>query len=261
MGQFVKPVLTRGIRVLYSYFAWMRKYSKHPEKYPIELRYKKLHNLIKSVAHSFDIEYIVFGKENIPSSETCCFISNHISNFDPLAFLSVLDEPVAFVSKREVEKFPFVGHCCKDIDCLFMDRNDLKQSLKVMGEVQNDLANKNKNWLIFAEGTRNRDPLSAIRDMHHGTFRPAVRSGAVIVPVAIYGCQRILRKKINFKKFPVFVSFLPAISKEEYEKMTNQELAKMVHDQIQKELTFHLRPSDHEFNLKYNKKKYKFNQV
>ena len=140
-----------------------------------------------------------------------------------------------------------------------MDRKDLKQSLKVMMAVQKDLENKNKNWAIFAEGTRNKDPLAALREMHAGTFRPAVKSKTTIVPAVILGAQRLLKRKPVYKKYPVIISYLKPIPYEEYQNMTNDALAKMVQEQIQKELTYHVRPLYHQLMLKYNKKKYRFN--
>ena len=261
MPHYLKPVTIVGPQILYSYFAWMGKYGKHPEKYPIKKRYAKLSKLLKKLNKSFNALFNVFGLENLPKDENYCFIVNHYSNYDPLALICVLDEPMAFVSKKEVEKFPFVGKCCKSIDCLFMDRNDLKQSLKVMMKVQDDLKAKNKNWAIFAEGTRNKDTMAATREMHPGTFRPAVKSETIIIPVAMYGAHRLLKRKPCFKKYPVTISFLKPIYPEEYKSLSTDELAKRVHNLVLKELTYKIRPLDHELMLKYNKKKYRFNAI
>lgn len=261
MGHYFKPLAFVGPEIIYSYFAWMRKYSNHPEKYPLEKRYKKLSSLLRKLNKSFNAVYHIEGIENIPQDDVFCLVSNHYSNYDPLSFLCVLDKPMAFVSKKEVEKFPFVGRCCKVIDCLFMDRKDLKQSLKVMMKVQDDLKEKNKNWAIFAEGTRNKDTMAAVREMHPGTFRPAVKSRTIIVPVVMYGTHRLLKRKPVFKKYPVSISFLKPIYPEEYEKWSTEELSRYVHDIIQKELTYKIRPYDHEFMLRHNKKKYRFNAI
>lgn len=259
MGHYFKPIMTVGLRIIGSYFAWMRKYAKHQQKYPLETRFKRLKNLLIAVNKSFNAVFKVFGQENLPKDENFCIISNHLSNYDPLAYICTMDKPLAFVSKKEAEKFPFVGKCCKTIDCLFMDRKDLKQSLKVMMAVQKDLEEKKKNWAIFAEGTRNKDPLAALREMHAGTFRPAVKSKTTIVPAVILGAQRLLKRKPVFKKYPVIISYLKPMKYEDYQKYSNDELAKLVRQEIQKELTYHVRPLYHQLMLKYNPKKYRFN--
>ena len=86
---------------------------------------------------------------------------------------------VPFVSllpmEKELEDKPFAGKVITGIDGLFLDRNDLKQSLRIMMKVEDDLKNrKDKNWIIFPEGTRNKDPMKNVKEFHHGTFRPAV---------------------------------------------------------------------------------------
>ena len=35
MGRYLKPALTVGPKIIGSYFSWMNKYAKHPEKYPL----------------------------------------------------------------------------------------------------------------------------------------------------------------------------------------------------------------------------------
>ena len=88
------------------------------------------------------------------------------------------------------------GKIIKGIDGQYIDRNDLKQSLRVMMNVEADLKNKrDKNWIIYPEGTRNRDVMHNLKMFHHGTFRPAVKAGVPIVPVATYGTFRVLQKE------------------------------------------------------------------
>lgn len=251
MKHIIKAGLTAGWDIIFSYFAWMLRYSKHPERTPIEKRYKKVQRLTKHVFKKLNSDFIVNGLENIPE-ETSCFFPNHLSMLDPVLIVSVLDKPISFVAKRETETLPFAGKIIKSIDGEFMDRDDLKQSLKVMQRVQKELENKAKHWCIFPEGTRNKDANSLGQDFHYGSFKPAMRARVPIVPVAIYGTFRVLKKKPEFKRYPVQISFLKPIMPEEYEKMTTQEVAKLVASRVRAEIIFKLRPLDHE--LMYGQK-------
>lgn len=261
MSHYGKAVACAGVPILCSYFAWMRKHSKRKDKYPMDIRYKKMRKLLIRLSNSFNVEYHVEGLENVPN-EVCYFVSNHLSAYDPVALICVLDKPCTFVAKKELENKPFAGKGIDGLDGLFLDRHDLKQSLRVMMKVEDDLKNKkDKNWIIYPEGTRNKDPMAKLKEFHHGTFRPAVKAGVPIVPVATFGTFRVLKKKPNFKRYPVFIKILKPIYPSDYKDMTTQEIAKMVQDIIQKEVDFSLRRLDHLEMIKIGNKNYKFNQV
>ena len=137
MTHYGKSVLYAGPSILWAYFAWMRKFAKHPEKYPEEVRYKKVRKLLIRLSDSFNVEYHVEGMENIPE-EVCCFVSNHLSAYDPVALISCMEKPCTFVAKKELENKPFAGKIIESMAGLFLDRGDLKQSLRIMMKVEED---------------------------------------------------------------------------------------------------------------------------
>ena len=239
----------------------MRKFGKHPEKYPMSVRYKKVRKLLLALNKSFNVNYFVEGQENIPE-ETCCFISNHLSAYDPLSLICVMDKPCTFVAKKELENKPFAGKIIKGMGGLFIDRKDLKQSLRIMMQVEEDLKNKkDKNWIIYPEGTRNKDTMLNLKMFHHGTFRPAVKAGVPIVPVATYGTFRVLKGKPNFKKYPVFIKFLKPLYPEDYKDMSTLDIANYVQGLIEKEVDFNLRSKDHLEMKRIGNKNYRYNKV
>ena len=261
MQHYVKPVLTVGYKIIFQYFSWMIKYSKHPEKYPMDIRYKKVRKLLLDLSKSFNVEYHVEGLENLPEG-TCSFISNHLSAYDPLALICALERPCAFVAKKELQGKPFVSKIIDAMGGLFIDRKDLKQSLRVMMKVEDELKNKkDKDWIIYPEGTRNKDIMNNLKMFHKGTFRPAIKAGVPIVPVATFGTFRVLKSKPNFKKYPVFIKFLKPIYPDDYKDMSTEEVANLVQSQIEREVDFDLRRKDHLEMKKIGNKHYRFNQI
>ena len=245
---------------LWAHFTWILPWSRKIDKIPLEKRYQNVRKLITKANRKLHIEPIVLGKENIPK-ETCCFIANHQGAADPLAFFEILKKPVAFVGKVEIEKMPVVGRVFRLAGGLFLDREDLKQQLKVMMKVQDSLKNKECNWFIFPEGTRNRDQMANLLPFHKGTFRAAMKAGVPIVPVITHGSFRTLSNKARFKKYPTIIKFLKPITPNEYEGKTTDEVSDMVRSMIQKELNFVVRRIDHEEMSKLHSKKYRFNQI
>ena len=127
--------------------------------------------------------------------------------------------------------------------------------------VSNDLINKgDKKWIIFPEGTRNKDPLNNLHPFHHGSFKAAVKANVPIVPVAIYGTQRIFKLKPQYKKYPIHIQYLKPLMPEEYKDMKTPEIAKMVEERIEQAISFDLRKKDHLEMAKIDKK-YRFNKI
>ena len=261
MWKFIRVIFFKaGFPILWNFIFKINKYAKNPDKYDLQKRYNIIRKLSLKINRGFHVEYHVLGKENIPD-EAAYYTCNHLSMYDCLSFITLFDKPTTFVAKVETSKIPFVGKIIQSIGGEFLDRKDLKKSLKLMMRVQDDLCKKNKNWVIFPEGTRNKDQMAPLLEFHHGTFRPAIKSKSIIVPVATYGSFRILKLKPSFKKYPVYMSFLKPITPEEYEGKSTEEIAKLVQDRIQKEIYTKLRKFDDDEMSKISKKDYRFNEI
>ena len=259
MSHWSKAILKAGVPVIWDYFSWMIRYSgKNKDKYPMIKRYNALKKLARRVSKAFDVEFHVEGQQALPEEPFCLF-PNHYSSFDPVLLISVLDKPTTFVAKKELSKVAFLGKCTRAIDGLFIDRKNLKQSLIVMKNVEESLKTKDLNWIIFPEGTRNKDFMANINQFHHGSFRPAYKTGVPIVPVAIYGTDRVLKKRPYYKKYHVFIKFLPALTAETYKDMTTEQIALYAHDLIQKTISYDLVYKFHD--AMKEDRKYQFNKL
>lgn len=260
MWHILRAVLLSSFRIIWGYFSWMISYSRKNCKTPIEKRYKKARKLLLKVNHNLKLDVLVEGKENIPE-ETCCFYSNHMGAADPLLYFAALDKPTTFVAKKEVKNLPFVGKVFKAINGQFLDRDDLKQSLRVMMRVQESLAKGEINWVIFPEGKRTKDHMDNILPFHHGTFRAAMKAKVPLVPTVVFGSFRILHTKHNFKRYPTYIKFLKPIYPSEYEGKSTEEIAKEIQSRVQAELTFETRKIDHKRMVELHDKYYRFNRV
>ena len=260
MWHLIQAILRMLPRAIGAYFGWVISYHKKIKEIPIDKRYAKVKKLISKADDILKADIYVEGKENMPEVASCYF-ANHLSSTDPLPYFKVFEKPIAFLGKVEIQKYPIVGKVLEIGGGLFLKRDDLKQQLKVMMKVQDSLRNNEMNWFIFPEGTRNKDQLANIPEFHHGTFRAAMKAGVPIVPVVNYGSFRLLSTKHSLKSYPIHIKFLPPIYKEEYEGLTTEEVAKIVHSRIQRELTFNVRLKDNAVMAKSTYKKYRFNRV
>jgi len=139
----------------------------------------------------------VHNPENLPEG-TVVFISNHLSNLDFGVLLSKIDKPFGFIAKVELEKIPLLRQWMETINCLFIDRSDMKQQVKTIISGIN-LIKKGKSMLIFPEGTRSRD--GKMLDFKAGSFKLATKTNVPIVPLTIMGTSYVLEDN-NFKLRP-----------------------------------------------------------
>lgn len=248
-------------KIIFAYIFWINRYFHKIKDIPLSKRYGKLRNLVTVCGRRMGIkDTIVIGKENIPDTSSCYF-ANHLSITDPLLYFPIFEKPISFLGKIEIQKYPVAGKALTVGGGLFLDRENLKQQLKIMMKVQDSLKNNESNWMVFPEGTRRKDQMMLIQDFHPGTFRAPMKAKVPLVPVVNYGAFRLLSTKHSLKKYPTIVKFLKPIYPEEYENLSTEEVAKIIQSRIQKELTFSIREIDHNEMIKYNKKKYRFNRL
>lgn len=261
MFHYTKAILRVGPRLLGFYLFYLHRWARHIEKYPRELRFSKSRKVIAAISRALQAEVNVFGLENIPSDGNFFMVCNHMSAFDPIPFIAAVDKPMTFVGKKELMDLPILPYAMTILEGEYIDRDNLRQSLKVMLKVEEDLKKHEKSWMIFPEGTRIRDQMLPVGEFHHGTFRPAVKAGVPIIPAATYGSFRVLKKKPQFKRYPVSISFLKPIMPEDYASLSTADVAKMAQEAIQREITYHLRPLDHKLMSESKDKKYRFNKI
>lgn len=130
----------------------------------------------------------VTGAENLPKDESVVFISNHQGNFDIPLFLGFVDKPLGFIAKIEILKMPIVSSWMKYLHCVFMDRNDIRQSIAAINEgVEN--VKDGYSIVIFPEGTRSKG--GEMGEFKAGSFKLATKANAAIVPVTMKNSYKL----------------------------------------------------------------------
>ncbi|MBP0724087.1 1-acyl-sn-glycerol-3-phosphate acyltransferase [Bacillus sp. RG28] len=136
----------------------------------------------------------VIGLENIPKDQAVLFVSNHQSNFDIPLLMGYLNKPMGFISKVELSKIPIVRQWMENMNCVFMDREDRRQSLLAIKDGITKLQNGH-SLVIFPEGTRSKG--DKMGEFKSGSFHLALKSGVPIVPLRINGTYNILESNGN----------------------------------------------------------------
>jgi len=150
----------------------------------------------------------VEGRENIPQGP-CVFAANHQGYFDIPLMLTQLDEPHPLVAKKEIQKLPLIRSWMKELNCLFIDRENPRQAMECLKKA-GELLEQGYSVVIFPEGTRSKG--GPIGEFKAGTIRVATKAKAPIVPVRIEGTYRLMEKNNYWiKPAKVQVKILPPV--------------------------------------------------
>ena len=256
--QYIKVVLICGLPVIFYHIFYMCRYARHPEKYSIEKRYKVVRKEIRFVFKHFHVDYKLENFEMYTKlDEKCLIISNHLSDFDPLALIAASEKPLTFVCKKEVMKMPFVGKIAKALDCFPLDRQNLMNQISQIKNIVSYLKDKEKpSVLIFIEGTRNKDPGTPCLEFHPGTLKIAQMAGVPILVGGTFGSFRILDKKSHIKHYPLFFKLFKKLSVDEAKSYNTTELAPILEKETNEVINL-LRANDKDYiyNLKMSDKK------
>lgn len=158
------------------------------------LAYRKVSNWADFVMRSTHAKINVYGLENLPKDGAMLFVSNHQSNFDIPLLLSSIPVPKGFIAKKELEKVPFISKWMKQIKCLFMDRDDMKQSMQIIIEGIK-LLKSGYSMVIFPEGTRSKG--KGVGEFKSGSFKLATKAKVPIVPLTIDGTFKLFEGNDN----------------------------------------------------------------
>lgn len=192
-------------------------------------KYEYLKDIVRHANKGGNVIVESFGMENIPKEDGFIITPNHQGLYDVLAIVDSLGHPVSAVVKKELKNIPVLKRLFDVMGVQIMDREDVRQSMKVIIEVIQEV-NAGKNYLIFPEGTRSKNG-NVVGEFKPGTYKIAKKTKCPILPVAMVD---------SFKPFdtntisPVTmkICYLEPIYYEDYKDLNTTEIALMVKGRI-----------------------------
>jgi 1-acyl-sn-glycerol-3-phosphate acyltransferase len=131
------------------------------------------------------VKVTVIGEENVPKDTPVLYIGNHRSYFDVVLTYSRVPIRTGYIAKIEMEKVPLLSNWMRNMHCLFLDREDIRQGLKtILAAI--DKIKSGISICIFPEGTRNRAEHDyELMPFHEGSFKVATKTNCPIIPMAL----------------------------------------------------------------------------
>jgi len=136
----------------------------------------------------------VYGAENVPKDGRLLVVSNHASDFDPPLLSCSVRRPVSYMAKEELFRIPVLKQAIALYGAYPVKRGSADRTAirKAMEQLE-------EGWAVgvFLPGTRTPD--GRIPDPKLGAALIAAKTQTPLLPVSLWGTDRIFQKK---KKFP-----------------------------------------------------------
>ena len=129
------------------------------------------------------IHVTVRGQEKVPTDRPVLFVSNHRSYFDIVVTHPLTPGICGFVAKKQLERIPSLRVWMRLIHCHFLDRDNLREGMKVIKACAEDIKENGVSLWICPEGTRNHG--EEMLPFKEGSFKIAELAGCPVVPVAM----------------------------------------------------------------------------
>ncbi len=178
------------------------------------------------------VKRTVIGEENVPRDTAVLYVGNHRSIFDIVLAYPRVPAPTGFIAKKEILKVPLLNIWMIYMDCLFLDRKDIRKGMEMIltaiDKVKNGIS-----IFIYPEGTRNKTD-APLGEFHKGSFKIAQKTGCPIIPVVINHSDEIFEQHMPFiKRTHVTIEYCKPIIPGELSKEDQKNIDKFVYDIVE----------------------------
>jgi 1-acyl-sn-glycerol-3-phosphate acyltransferase len=132
------------------------------------------------------------GLENIAPGTQYIFLSNHVSNLDPIVLLPNIPGMTSAFLKRELMRIPLFGTALRMGKFVPVSRGNSREEAEQSVAVAVDALRSGLHITIFPEGTRSPD--GRLLPFKKGAFFLAEATRAPIIPVIISGTREMMPK-------------------------------------------------------------------
>ncbi len=170
----------------------------------------------------FRVRIRLTGREQFPE-EPFVLVSNHISDFDPMAFLAVeRKRNIIYISKESNFHKPVVGPFIRNAEYLAIDRENAMKAMRTLKRAAEIMEREQMIVGIFPEGTRSKT--GELLEFKEGAFYLAKKAKCPIVVMVTKGTQNI-SKNFPLRHTDVSMNVLEVIDAGTVQEMSLSDLS------------------------------------
>lgn len=208
-------------------------YKAKSKKITEEKRYAYARLTVRRMNRSGHISTTAYGTENLPKEGGYVMFPNHQGKYDALGIIATHDKPCSVVIDDAKSHVILTTQFVDMLHGKRMVKNDLKQSVRIISEVAEEVA-AGRRYIIFPEGGYYHNH-NEVREFKPGAFKSAMKAKAPIVPVVLIDSYKVF-EEWSLKPVTTQVHYLPYIPYEQYKGMSTREVSDMVHERIREHI-------------------------
>lgn len=201
------------------------------KKPPVKKRYRFYYNFMIATLDAaiklFRIRIHTEGMELVPDDSKFLFVSNHISNFDPIVtMLKLRGRRLVFVTKRENIRIPVGGPIMYASGCIPLNRESSRDAIKTIAEAINHIKSGYGAIGIYPEGGIKHT--GVLNPFRNGAFKIAAKAACPIVVGLIENTDRIARN-LPFRATDVYLRIVGVLSYNSISELSTQQIGDIVY--------------------------------
>lgn len=212
-------------------------FTIHTDKLPESIHniYRKIgFDTLKVFLDTLQVHVHANGMERVPDGKFL-LVCNHLTAFDPMIELLLFKKyNLAFVSKQENMRIPFVGRYMSAVGCIPLNREDAREALKSINKAADYIITGKANMGIYPEGRVNKSE-DVLLPFRNGAFRIAKKADVPILVATIRGTEAI-RHQFLRRRTQVYVDVLEVVPEETVKSSSTTELSNLCRDIMEKHL-------------------------
>jgi 1-acyl-sn-glycerol-3-phosphate acyltransferase len=155
----------------------------------------------------------ITGQEHIDPDRSYVVVANHLSTLDIMACFLAVRLPIRYLAKKELFRIPVLAQGMRAVGIIEVDREARSAVHGAVNRQAEQLLEKKRSLIIYAEGTRPRD--GSMKPFKKGAFTMAISGGLPILPLSIHGTREaFVPGQIWVRGGPVTVVIDPPIETE-----------------------------------------------
>ena len=152
----------------------------------------------------------VRGRDAFDNQGTYIYMCNHVSNLDPPIVVPLVPKRSSVLVKKELFRIPLLGKAMRMASFVPVDRSNREAAISSIQRAT-EVMKSGINITVFPEGTRSAD--GKLLPFKKGPFHLAMESGVSVVPMTIFGTEKLMPKKTwRIYKGTATLVFHPPIS-------------------------------------------------
>ncbi|MBR7097792.1 MAG: 1-acyl-sn-glycerol-3-phosphate acyltransferase [Clostridia bacterium] len=228
VGFYFAIALFYLLGIFASTLFFSKKQPDHPNKNCITV----IHVTMRWLMSLMRVKVRTKGEEIIPS-EPVVFVSNHLSDFDPLTTFAALNRKIIYISKESNFKIPFVGRFIRRAGFLAIDRENGMRALRTLKRAADMMSADGVDVGIYPEGTRSRT--GELLEFKSGAFYLAKKANVPIVIMTTKNSELVAKNAV-LRKTVVELDFLEVMSAEQVKALSVDEICAYVRQKIAEHL-------------------------